>query len=245
MSGLIYKAASGALLQQARLNVLSHNLANINTIGFKADKIEFRVPQDEQERTAANPASQVTPYTPPATFAVNYSAGQMLRTGNPLDVALTGSGFFEIETQEGLEYTRSGNFTLDSQGVLTSGDGFPVMGQAGPITLDGAVIEIGDNGDIFVDGALVDRIKVVDFAKPYDLSKVGPTRFAPTKPDVRIQDAEGTMVNQGVVENSNVNAVATMTELIETTRVFEAYQRVIRASDEATAKTINDVGRSI
>ena len=113
------------------------------------------------------------------------------------------------------------------------------------ITIDGNRVEISDQGEVYVDGEAVDTIRVVDFEEPYDLVKTGDTFFVPA-PGVQPQTMEAgeSQVAQGFVESSNVNAIRTMTDMIETMRVFESYQRIIRTADEATAKTVNEVGRS-
>lgn len=246
MSGTIYKAASGALLQQMRLDVLSNNLANVNTSGFKADQPEFRLDLDAALwPRPPEPGQTLSPYSPPMQVGIDFSNGQIIQTGNPLDVALMGDGFFEVQTPQGLAYTRNGNLSVNADGVLSTSDGLPVMGEGGEITIDGARVEIGDNGDVVVDGDLVGRLKVVDFPRPYELEKSGHTRFAPARDGVVGQPAEQVTLSQGFVEASNVNAIRTMTEIIETTRVFESYQRVIRASDDATSKAVNEVGRSV
>jgi flagellar basal-body rod protein FlgG len=246
MSGTIYKAAAGALLQQMRLDVLSNNLANVNTVGFKADQPEFRLdPKTAPFQTTPGDSRKLDPYIPPMQVGINFMAGQAIQTGNTLDVAILGSGFFEVRTGNGLEYTRNGNLTVNTEGVLSSSDGYPVMGEGGEINIQGSKVEIGENGDIVVDGTVLDRLKVVDFQRPYDLRKTGNTRFVPDKTDTRSQPATDYAISQGFVEASNVDAIRTMTEIIETTRVFESYQRVIRASDDATAKAVSEVGRSV
>lgn len=246
MSGTIYKAAAGALLQQMRLDVLSNNLANVNTVGFKADQPEFRLdPKLAPAPPISRDSRKLSPYIPPIQVGINFMSGQAIRTGNALDVALLGSGFFEVRTGDGLEYTRNGNLTVNADGVLSTSDGYPIMGEGGEISIQGAKVEIGANGDVVVDGNVLDRLKVVDFPRPYDLKKTSSTRFVPGNPDMRSQTAADYTISQGFVEASNVDAIRTMTEIIETTRVFESYQRVIRASDDATAKAVSEVGRSV
>lgn len=247
MSGTIYQAAAGALLQQMRLDVLSNNLANVNTTGFKADQPLFRVkPTDSMTpAAAANEPGRITPYAPPMEARTNYDNGPLTRTGNSLDVAIVGKGFFEIQTPDGSRFTRKGNFTVNADGVLATTEGWPVLGQGGEIAIDEGGVEIGDQGEVFVDGESVATLRVVDFPEPYNLVKTGDTLFMPAQ-GVQGQPVEEgeSQVAQGYVEASNVNAIRTMTEMIETLRVFEAYQRMIRTADEATAKTVNEVGRS-
>ena len=245
MSGTIYKAASGALLQQMRLDVLSNNLANINTVGFKADTPVFRVTEERTGNAPLSPtAGKLSPYAPPFEHRIDFSGGQLKQTGNRLDLAIAGDGFFEIQTPEGLQYTRKGSFSINENGQLSTAQGWPVMGQGGAITIDSGDFVVNAEGEVLVDGTATGQIRIVDFDKPYDLQKVGDTLFKPTQADARARDAEGCTLSQGFVETSNVNAIRTMAEIIETTRVFETYQRVMRSSDEATSKTVNDVGRS-
>ncbi len=247
MSGTIYQAAAGALLQQMRLDLLSNNLANVNTSGFKADQPLFRMnPADSATpAAAATEPGRITPYAPPMEARTNYDNGPLTRTGNSLDVAIVGKGFFEIQTPDGSRFTRKGNFTVNADGVLATAEGWPVLGQGGEIAIDEGAVTIGDQGEVFVDGDSVATIRVVDFPEPYNLVKTGDTLFMPA-PGVQGQPVEegDSQVAQGYVEASNVDAIRTMTEMIETLRVFEAYQRMIRTADEATAKTVNEVGRS-
>ncbi|MBI5063344.1 MAG: flagellar hook basal-body protein, partial [Desulfatitalea sp.] len=183
MSGAIYQAAAGALLQQIRLDVLSNNLANVNTSGFKADQPIFRVnPADTATPSAAaNEPGRISPYAPPMEARTNYDNGPMTRTGNSLDVAIVGKGFFEIQTPDGPRFTRKGNFTVNEQGVLATAEGWPVKGEGGDIAIEEGRVEIGDQGEVRVDGDVVATIRVVDFPEPYNLVKTGDTLFMPAQ----------------------------------------------------------------
>ena len=253
MSGGMYLAAAGALVQQMRLEMLSNNVANINTIGYKADKSVFRVTPD----TAAGgtvptdpelptiPAQPLSPYAPPFLTVVDFSQGAIRRTGNPLDVAIDGDGFFSIQTPDGVQYTRQGTFTLNDQGTLVTQDGYPVLGEGGEISLEEGTVEIDLEGAVYVDGDEVGRLQVTAFSDAGGLKKVGNGRFVLTQSDTLGTRPENTALRQGHIEASNINAVQAMTEMIETSRAFEAYQKVIQSSDEATSKSINDVGRAL
>jgi flagellar basal-body rod protein FlgF len=246
MSGTIYQAAAGALLQQMRLDMLSNNLANVNTTGFKADMPVFHFEtEDPQEEIPVYSPGRLSPYAPPMSARTDFSAGPAARTGNPLNLAIAGKGFFEVETPDGPQYTRTGNFAINAEGILSTADGWPIMGQGGTLTIDGTRIAIDDNGEVFVDGESAGTLRLVDFEEPYALDKAGDTRFV-ARDGAQAQPLEpGTSrVVQGFLEASNVDAIRTMTEIIETMRVFEAYQRIIRTADETTAKTVNEVGGS-
>lgn len=243
MSGTIYKAAAGAILMQQRLDMLSNNLANVNTVGYKADRPDFRLPDETPAELVEGDTPQLSPYSPPMTYHIDFSAGAILQTQNPLDVAIQGDGFFEVQTGAGSQYTRKGNFSVNDEGYLSTTDGWPVMGEGGQISIDGSRVDINDQGEVYVDGELEDTLRIVDFTTPYNLEKVGNNRFMPLNELAETTEAENYTIAQGYVESSNVNAIRAMTEVIETMRVFESYQKVIRAADEATAKTVNEVGR--
>lgn len=246
MSGTIYQAAAGALLQQMRLDMLSNNLANVNTTGFKADMPVFRMEtEDTPDEIPVYSPGRLSPYAPPMSARTDFSAGPAARTGNPLNLAIAGKGFFEVETPDGPKYTRTGNFAINAEGILSTADGWPIMGQGGTITIDGTRIAIDDQGEVFVDGESAGTLRIVDFDEPYGLDKAGDTLFV-ARDGAQGQPIEpGTsQVVQGFLEASNVDAIRTMTEIIETMRVFEAYQRIIRTADETTAKTVNEVGGS-
>ncbi len=248
MSGDLYLAGAGALLQQMRLDTIANNLANVATAGYKQDKMIFRSnPKEQQPESGLSPlpvAGQViSPYAPPMDQIIDFSQGPLEQTGNPLDVAIEGPGFFKVQTPEGVRYTRRGSFILDDQGVLSTPEGYPVLGQGGTITIEGSRIEIHQDGTVTVDGDEAGQLEVVDFRQPYKLKRQGRSLFAPETAAVQEIPAEGGMLSQGFVERSNVEAIRAMTEMIETLRIFESYQKVMRSIDDAEAKTVNEVGK--
>jgi flagellar basal-body rod protein FlgG len=212
-------------------------------VGYKADRPDFRLPDETPTELVENDSQQLSPYSPPMTYHIDFTSGAILQTQNRLDVAIQGDGFFEVQTDAGSQYTRKGNFSVNDEGYLSTADGWPVMGGGGPISIEGSRVDITDNGDVYVDGNLENTLRIVDFTKPYNLKKVGNNRFLPYDDSGAPRDADNYTIAQGYVESSNVNAIRAMTEVIETMRVFESYQKVIRAADEATAKTVNEVGR--
>jgi flagellar basal-body rod protein FlgF len=242
MSGMIYKAAAGAILQQIRLEAYANNLANVNTVGFKADQPVFRFDPPEILSNAPDNTARLSPYTLPLEYATNFDAGPLRQTGGSMDVAIVGHGFFEVRTPDGSQYTRNGNLSINAEGLLSTSEGWPVMGQGGEISIDGNRMEISEEGEVIVDGDVVGILKVVDFNDPSGLKKVGNSLFKTDSTDAGLIDAKDYRIAQGALESSNVDAIRTMTEIIETLRVFETYQKVIRSADEATAKTVNEVG---
>jgi flagellar basal-body rod protein FlgF len=244
MSGSIYKAGAGAILQQMRLEIYANNLANVNTVGFKADQPVFRVENAEQPPESGESAPVLSPYALPMRSATDFDPGALQSTGAQLDVAIVGNGFFEIQTPDGPQYTRNGRFSINGDGVLSTQSGWPVMGQGGEIAIEGNRVVIGEGGEVSVDGKVVGVLKVADFKAPELLTKTEGTLFKADNPAAGLGDAEDFRLAQGTLEASNVNAIRTMTEMIETLRVFETYQKVIHAADDATSKAVNEVGRS-
>jgi len=242
MSGTIYKAGAGAILQQIRLEAYANNLANVNTNGFKADQPVFRFEAPEIPSETMGNVPRLSPYALPLEYVTNFDSGPLRQTGAPLDVAIVGDGFFEVQTPDGPQYTRNGGMSINADGELSTAEGWPIMGQGGAIHIDGSRVEITETGQVVVDGSEVGMLKVVDFTDRSGLKKTGNSLFKDEGARSGMVTAEGYRIAQGNLESSNVNAIRTMTEIIETLRVFETYQRVIRSVDEATAKTVNEVG---
>lgn len=248
MSGGMYLAAAGAMVQQMRLEVLANNIANIDTNGYKGERTIFRINEETTvpvEEQAAEDIQPLSPYAPPFETRVDFSQGSLRQTGNPLDVAINGKGFFSVQTPEGIQYTRQGSFSLNDEGVLVTPDGFPVMGEGGEITLEEGKIEIDMQGGIYVDGDEVGRLQITDFDDLTTLQKVGNGRFLATDQTMLADRPDDSTLSQGYLETANVNPIMAMTEMIETSRAFEAYQKVIQTADEATSTSINTVGKTV
>ena len=248
MSGSIYMGTSGAIVQQLRLEMLSNNLANINTSGFKRDLAVYGAADPETGMplgvggTLQDDGSYPLPILP-LSLSIDFSQGPLETTGNPLDVALNGDGFFSVQTPGGVQYTRQGSFSLNADGQLVTLEGFPVLGESGPITIEGDRIAIDGDGSIIVDGDEVDRLQIVDFSKPYSLSRTEGTRFIPDNPNDAGATPENTTLVQGSVEVSNTEAITAMTEMIEVNRLFEAYQKVIQTTSDLDQQAAQDLGR--
>ncbi|MBF0549368.1 MAG: flagellar basal-body rod protein FlgF [Deltaproteobacteria bacterium] len=178
--------------------------------------------------------------------------GTLKDTGQPLDLALNGKGFFNIQTPNGNLYTRAGNFTRSAQGQLVTRDGNQVLGKNGqPIDINPQVagqpgsVHFDNEGAVYVDGARVADLDIVDFKQPYRLVKKGQDLVAPADPEDTPTPVDKPEVHEGMLEQSNVSTVTEMTNMIETQRVFEAYQKVMQSYDETYSSVISDVGRSV
>ena len=261
MNSGVYIPLSGALVQEKRLEVLANNLANVNTAGFKKDRPAFEnVLLESMEPVPNSQLLKMISYDPLSLSIYNinrtlpsfdgvrtdYSEGILKETGNPLDLALEGDGFFCIVTPQGVMYTRNGSFTLDSQGVLVTQEGLPVLGEnSGEITITGGGdVTVSSDGTIKVDGIEVDRLRIVDFERPYPLEKMGNSMFHLTEPLEEEKEAIDAKVKQGFIEHSNVNVMREMAMMIELNRTYESYQKVIHTIYDTTIyKAVNEVGR--
>jgi flagellar basal-body rod protein FlgG len=242
-------SAAGAMTYEKRMQIISNNLANINTAGFKNETGHFQIldspdsiKEDLEKKTSSKEKLQ-PPLWLQFETKTDFSAGALKRTGNPLDLALEGEGFFCIKTEQGTQYTRNGNFSLDQDGMLVTMDGFPVLGEGGPINIEGNKFTVDAKGTVSVDGNQVDTIKIVGFEQPDALKKTGNSLFANDSNKLTESKVEHTNLSQGFIELSNVNAIKMITEMIEVLRGYESYQKAIKTADEANAKAINEVGR--
>jgi flagellar basal-body rod protein FlgG len=243
MNSGMYSVLSGSITAMKRLDVISNNLANVNTPGFKKDKMLFESMLNGNVNPAAFPqGSTADPILQKDSLFIDYSAGSVTQTGNTLDMAIDGDGFFVVNTPNGPAYTRQGNFRISSDGTLVTSDGYQVMGDGGPITIAGGSVDVSSNGQITVDSLPSGTINVVDFPKPYKLTKTGSALFVPTDPQTKPQATAGN-VRQGHLEGSNVETITEMVQMIETNRYYESCQRVIRGFDDLAAKAINELGK--
>jgi flagellar basal-body rod protein FlgG len=246
----LYKAAQGMLYEQLRLDIIANNLANANSIGYKEDKVGFNLalPSDyvppPRVTLASKPLQNACemPLAVLVKYHTDLSEGNIRETGNPLDFAIRGSGFFAVQTPNGVRYTRNGRFTLNSNGEIVTRGGYKVLGQNGPITLpQGSQIRVDTDGTIQIDGQVIDRFLIVDFPPTSGLSKEGGGLFVaspniqPLPPNVQVL--------QGYVEDSNVDIIKEMVRMIEALRNYESYQKTIQAVD-STVQRLNEFAKA-
>ncbi len=247
MTEAIYTAGTGAEAEQQRLDILANNLANVQTAGYKADRVLFRsyLPAAQTAAAGSPGTDESLPDNYHVAFAgtrTDFSQGSIHSTGNPLDMAINGAGFFTVQTSNGPAYTRNGEFTRNANGDLVTSDGDPVLGQRGPIRIDGSRVNVDSKGVVSVDGATVDTLAVVGFANPEQLKKIGGSLFSAPAGISPVDFPKESTVSQGVIEESNVNAVSMMVEMIDTLRGYEAYEKAIQSVDQNDSQAIGDVG---
>lgn len=234
--------------QEARLDHIANNLANVSTIGFKQDRAIFddlmkmALQGLDSSETSGAGAPAIPAYTHGYT---DFSVGPMIPTGSPLDLFIEGEGFFEIEgpSKEERFYTRAGNFTMNDAGELVTIDGRKVLDGSGiVVTLDPGAGKptIQPHGEIEVNGKSIGTIQVVRFDDTSVLTKQGNGLFkAPL--DVSPRPDRDALIRQGYVEGSNVRPIDEMIRMIETQRAFEAQQKAMQTIDAVVGQRITQI----
>jgi flagellar basal body rod protein FlgG len=224
------------------LEIIANNVANANTTGFKRRSNAFSKVLDSQEgKTEA-----FTPGTIDFKSGLDFSQGNMVQTGRSMDFALSGSGFFVVETQNGPLYTRNGVFSTNQNGQIVDEIGRTVEGESGPITVPsgGSVsdIQVSSGGEITAGGAAIGKFKVVDFKDNNEskLLSVGNNCFAMPDKSIQPTSAANVVVKQGFQESSNVKIVDEMVDMVMVTRLYEANMRCVSAQKD-NASTLTSV----
>lgn len=252
----LYTAASGMNAQQTNIDNVAHNLANVNTTGFKKARVEFEDLVYQEMRAAGASASATTEApiglevglgTRAVATARNFSAGNLRTTSAPLDVAIQGNGFFQITLPDGTTgYTRAGTFHLDAQGLMVTSEGYGIEPQI-TVPQNTTSLTISKDGMVTAtvagqtDSQQLGTIEIANFANPGGLRPLGGNLFTPTtasgEPETGAPgiDGRGTL-QQGFVEDSNVSVVEEMVNMIIGQRAYEANSRVVKAADEMLAQ---------
>ena len=235
----IYTAAVGMMARQTQQEIVSNNLANVNTAGFKHDRLFFRNTLDAISLINNDPQKP-----PVEEFRTDFSQGRLYKTDNPLDFAIEGDGFFVVEGPNGPLYTRNGHFVMNDSRELLTANGLPVLGENGPIVLPEGEFSVNHRGEILnQDNELINRFLVARFEGPQAaLMKVGNSLFSQrgNAPDPEMVEAP---VRQGYLESANVNIVEQMVEMIMVLRDFAHNQKTIQAQDDTLRRAVNDLGR--
>lgn len=228
----IYPPLAGAISLERRLEVLSHNIGNVQTTGYKKDKPIFAT---ILAQTSGPSVAGIDLFPLIDTLRPDRSQGVLLHTGEAFDVALQGEGFLVAQTPEGLRYYRGGKLQRNSVGNLVTHNGDPLVGKNGPITLPPGEIVIDNKGNIGVKNVSVDKFRIDQVPKGDNIAKVGDSYWTVPEKPIR---ANGTTVHQGMLEKSNVNPALDMVELIKVTREYEQMQKAMQTMDEIASQAI-------
>jgi len=225
-----YAACAGLRAQSQALEVSAHNLANVNTAGFRGQQTTF-----QSLVATASPTVPTVLNLATNNFGVlegshlDLSPGSLEHTGNPLDLGIEGAGFFAIQTASGTRYTRNGSFRVSTGGELVTASGDPVLGDTGTIRVPAGAVSVSADGTLSVNGAAAGRIRLVEFAPGAKLTSESGSLVAAS--DGSAQPATHTTIQPGTLESSNVNSITSVMTLIGVQRHAEMLQRALSMFD--------------
>jgi len=244
MPSNLYVSAAGAMARLTQLDLVSNNIANAGTTGYKRDGAFFESVLQASLNDAEGETVEGLPgmeFVRSHGIASDFESGSIETTGAPLDVAIHGPGFLEVQTEQGLRYTRAGSFSVNAEGTLITSGGQAVMGDGGPISITGTGVHILPSGDIEdAEGNVLGRLKLVEFQNVLALRKEGAQRFAAGEEAGPIPVQDPSFVAQSL-ERSNVNPVNELSTLVVLQRAFDANIRTMQADDEATSRLIREI----
>ncbi|MHC4758354.1 MAG: flagellar hook-basal body protein [Planctomycetota bacterium] len=233
MSSTSIETSSSISSLVEEFNVITHNLANVSTTGYKRRCTAFSKVL-EAAQSGSDQTSQIN-----IDKVFDFSQGNLIQTSRPLDVALSGKAFFVIETPEGPLYSRNGTFVTNKNGQIVDSLGRTVAGQAGPITIPPDVtiseLYISEDGAINSDGFTFGKFKIVDFGPDESkLESVGDSCFKMTDQTVTPVNAQNVAAKQGYQESSNVTMIEELVNMIMVSRLYEANIKAMSAQSEAS-----------
>ena len=239
-SGFYMSGVAGQMTQH-RLNDINHNLANVNTVGYMASRSSFSSQLAKQ--ITGEPTANSTSYSTYANSFIDLKEGNIKQTGNDLDFAIQGDAFFRIGLENGQEaYTRAGNFMLDAAGNLLTQEGKPVLDDSGgAIQLPAGHVTVNQDGALLVDNKPVTNFGMIAIKDPSKLERLGNSLITTVIENTAEAGSE-VIVRQGALEESNVNAILAMTEMVATTRNFESTMKIIEQYNQQANQLYDRVG---
>ncbi len=250
----LYTAATGMNVQAKKLEVISNDLANSNTTGYKKDtaiissfqEVLMTRLNDRQHQVPNNKAIGTMTYGAKIDEVyTDFTQGSIISTGETADVAISGNGFFVVQTPNGVAYTRDGNFSINQYGDLVTKEGYSVMGTDGAISLGedffstGGNLAINENGEVYLDEVYIDTLDMANFDDTRLLNKIDNNLYTATGAR---SEFTGSLI-QGYLETANVNPVTAMVDMITVSRAYETNQKMIQTQDGLLSKAVNELGR--
>lgn len=244
----LYTAAAGMLTGLLRHETIVHNLSNVRTTGYKADRATLKdfpslLLTEVRGNTSLREVGEAGTGVSSAAIATDFSDGPLKLTDHPFDFAITGDGFFRVQTPDGIRFTRDGRFHRSVDGRLITAEGYPVMGANGPITLPDGSLTATLSGELFVDNDLVDQFSLARFEDMTNLIKDGDTTFASQGPEPELMPVDEVKIYQGYIEESNVDTGQAVTEMMSVLRAYQASQRLVQFQDQINSQSANELGR--
>jgi len=231
-----YAACAGLAAQAQALELVANNLANLGTAGYRGQEATFRSLLSGSATVAWNPLNAaVNDFGVLGGSRVDQTSGSLTATGNPLDLAVAGKGFFVVQSARGVLYTRNGSFHRTPAGQLVTAEGDAVLGAQGPITIPNGAVAVSTDGTISLDGAVVDKLRLAEFSPDINLVAAGNALYS--APDGSALPAAASSVRSGMLEGSNVSPVSGVVELITIQRNAEMMQRALSLFDSQFNQT--------
>ncbi len=238
----LYTSASGMLPRIKKQELTAHNISNVSTPGYKRDMLFTK----ELSRAEKKLVPTRTDWNQPMVNEIytDFTSGAFDKTGNPLDLAIEGDGFFTLELADGTQaLTRSGSFTINNEGFMVFPGGALLLGEGGPIEVGNGKVTVDQSGGVEVDGSAVGRIVPMTVDDLQSLNKIGSSLFLVTEGMELIPVTRST-VRQGYLEASNVDVVGEMIDMIVSFRAYEANSRALQAQDRSLEHLFQRVGRT-
>ncbi len=244
MNVSLYQAAAALNANARWQELITENLAASAIPGFKKQEMSFSaVAAGVMPASASGSQHYALPH---ASAVTNFSAGELKFTGVKTDVALEGRGFLAVQMPDGnTAYTRDGELQINAAGLLVTKQGFPVLGDSGPIQLDlsnPAPVSIASGGDVSQGADVKGKLRAVEFDDPQVLTPINAGYFIASNAGQTPRDAEIAVFRQGFLESANTSAVSEMAHLIAAMRMYEANQKVIQTHDERMGRAISEIG---
>jgi len=239
MESTTYIALSRQMALRRELDITAHNVANMTTPAFKAERMVFREYLVNQDGVKGEDLS----FTQDIGLARDLQDGSMLETGNPFDLAISGEGFFSVETEDGVRYTRHGRFQLDAANQLVTGEGYPVLAFNGARTIiptDSGKIEIAADGTISSPDGVLGKVGIVTFDNLQEMDRLPNSLY---ETEQRAQLVDRPSLRQGMLEQSNVQPIMELTRLIDIQREHQSVQNLIKREHDRQQKAIDRIAR--
>ena len=224
------QAASAMRYLERRQEVVANNLANVDTHGFKGERVFARMLGDGMG--------------PVADTTTDRRAGALKQTGAPLDIAIGGEGFLVVETPQGERLTRGGSFRLDDEGRIVDPRGNFLLSEGGPLTVQGGTVEVDSAGKILVDGREIGTLRVEDVPPGSELLHEEGTLFLATEPTASVADGDR-RIRQGHLEDSNVSSIDSLVDMISIQRAYSAAQKTMVTLDDIRGTIANELGKPV
>jgi len=237
----IYRAASGMLPQIRKQEVIANNLANASTPGFKRENIFLQELSEAKDCTMSRQEKWEIPMYD--DIYTDFSQSVLERTDNPMNLALDGKGFMVVQSADGQSlYTRAGNFTISTEGIVVTSDGYQLQTDSGPIQIEsGDTLTVGIDGTVSVNSEERGILQLVSFENPQRLEKFDGSVYRAPEDEAPVEP-ESLWVRQGYIETANVDVIREMVDMIQSFREYESNQKAIQIEDESLEKTVNEVG---